>query len=126
MLDAWRRTASEMEQRWNDFLNQAMGTNTFAQTMARSMDGYLALQANFGTAMEQYLRALNIPTRTDFAQLSERIGLLEQRIADLTAALGSQAVVRLDRDNPDETVEQPREVPSPDVPRRRGAKRESS
>jgi polyhydroxyalkanoate synthesis regulator phasin len=92
LVDSWRRTASDMEQRWNDFLNQAMGTEAFAQTMARSMDGYLAMQANFARAMEQYLRALNIPTCTDLLQLAERIGMLEQRIADLTTALAGRDV----------------------------------
>jgi len=87
MLDTWRQTASEMEQRWNDYLNQVMGSDAFAQTMARSTEGFSGLQASFAQGMEQYLRALNLPTRADIAQLIERVGKLEQKIDALGEAL---------------------------------------
>jgi hypothetical protein len=89
LIEAWRQQASEMEQRWNDFLNQVMGTEGFAQMMARSMDGYLTLQASFARGMEQYLRALNIPTRTDITQLAERVGMLEEKIETLTGLINA-------------------------------------
>ena len=87
MIEAWRKQASEMEGRWNDYLNQMMGTDAFAQTMARSMDGYLSLQSSLAKGMEQYLRALNIPTRTDIMALTERISQLEEKIEALTSAV---------------------------------------
>ena len=88
-LDAWRQTAAETEQRWNDYLNQMMGTEAFGQAMARSMDGYLSMQATFARGMEQYLRALNIPTRSDITQLAERVAMLEQKIDSMALMLGS-------------------------------------
>src|SRR5262245_23638515 len=90
MLEMWRQSASEMEQRWNDFLNQLMGTEAFAQVMARSMDGYAALQSGWTRGMEQYLKALNVPTRADLADLTARIGVLEQKIDNLAHALGAE------------------------------------
>ena len=87
-LEAWRRMASDTEQRWNDFFNQVMGTEAYAQLMARSMDGFLAMQSAFARSMEQYLRALNLPTRTDITQLGERIGMLEQRLDMLALTAG--------------------------------------
>lgn len=89
MLDTWRQTAAESEQRWNDFLNQMMGTEAFGSVMARSMDGYLSMQSTFSRRMEQYLQALNIPTRTDIAQLAERVAMLEQKIDTMALVLGS-------------------------------------
>lgn len=86
-LDAMRTSAAQMEQSWNEFFNQMMGTEQFAQWLGRSMDGYLAMQNAVATGMEQHLRALNIPTRSDIAQLGERIGQLEQRIEELSALL---------------------------------------
>jgi hypothetical protein len=67
-----------------------MGTEGFAQVMARSMDGYLAMQSAFGRGMEQYLRALNLPTRADITGLGERVGQLEQRIEELTGLLATR------------------------------------
>ena len=90
-LDAWRKAAADTEQRWNDFFNELMGTDAFAQVMARSMDGYLTMQATFAKGMEQYLRALNLPTRTDVNQLAERVALLEQKIDLIAASLGAAA-----------------------------------
>lgn len=87
LLDAWRTTASDMEQRWNEFLNGVMGTEAFAQMMARSMDGYVTMQASFAKGMEQYLKAINIPTRQDVAQIMERLGALEGRIDALATML---------------------------------------
>ena len=87
LLDLWRQQAAQMEQRWNEFLNQMMGSDAFSQTMARSMEGMLGLQSTYTRGMEQYLRALNIPTRTDIVDLAERLGRLEQQFADLLVAL---------------------------------------
>lgn len=89
MVDAWRQTAAQMEQRWNEYLNQVMGSEPFAQAMARSMDTFLTLQAGYGRMMEQYLRVMNVPTRSDIVQLAERIGALEQQISDLSMTLGA-------------------------------------
>lgn len=89
MLDRWRQTATDMENRWNEYLNQVMGTEAFGQMMSRSMDSYLTMQAGFSRGMEQYLRALNLPTRADIVQLGERVALLEQKIDSLTLSLGA-------------------------------------
>ena len=88
-LDAWRKAAADTEQRWNDYFNELMGTDAFAQVMARSMDGYLAMQTTFAKGMEQYLRALNLPTRTDLNQIAERVALLEQKIDLIALSLGA-------------------------------------
>jgi hypothetical protein len=90
MIEMWRQSASDMEQRWNEFLNQMMGTEAFAQMMARSMDGFASLQSGWTRGMEQYLRALNVPTRADLAELTAHIGVLEQKIDLLTLALGAE------------------------------------
>lgn len=89
ILDTWRQAATDTEQRWNDFLNQMMGTEAFGSVMARSMDGYLSMQSTFSRGMEQYLQALNIPTRTDIAQLAERVAMLEQKIDTMALMIGS-------------------------------------
>ena len=80
MIDAWVKAATEAERRWNEYFNQSMATDQFAQFMSRSMETYTAMQATFARGVEQYLRALNIPTQTDIARLAERLTALERRI----------------------------------------------
>jgi polyhydroxyalkanoate synthesis regulator phasin len=86
MVDAWVKAATDAERRWNEYFNQVMGTDQFAQTMQRSMETYTAMQANFMRGMEQYLRSLSIPTQSDLAKLAERITMLERRLDELTIA----------------------------------------
>ena len=85
MVDAWVRSATETERRWNEYLNQVMGTDAFAQWMTRVMESNAAVQAAFARSMEPYLRALNIPTHADLARLVERLTMVEQRLDALEA-----------------------------------------
>ena len=85
VIDAWVQAATEAERRWNEYFNQVMGTDQFAQLMSRSMESYTAMQAAFARGMEQYLRAFNIPTQSDVAKLAERITALEQRLDTLAS-----------------------------------------
>ena len=80
MIDSWVKAATDAERRWNEFFNQQMSTDEFAQMMSRQMEGYAALQANFARGMEQYLRAMSIPTQSDLAKLADRLTALELRI----------------------------------------------
>ena len=86
MIDAWVKAATEAERRWNEYFNQAMGTDAFAQMMARSMESNAAIQAIFARGIEQYLRSLNIPTHADLARLADRLTALELRVDALVAA----------------------------------------
>lgn len=97
MVDAWVKSATEAERRWNEFFNQMMGTDAFAQMMARSAESQAAFQATFARGMEQYLRGLNIPTHSDLAKLGERLTTLERRVDALTASDGDDGAADADR-----------------------------
>ena len=90
LLEAWRQTAADTEQRWNVFLNQLMGTEAFGEMMARSTESYVAMQSTFERGMEQYPRALDIPTRANVTELAERVALLEQKIDHVAGLLGAE------------------------------------
>jgi polyhydroxyalkanoate synthesis regulator phasin len=94
-VDAWVKSAGEAERRWNEFFNQIMGTEAFAQMLARSTETYATAQDAFARGMEQYLHAMNMPAQSDLARLAERVTALEQRLDALTAGL--------DRDETDDT-----------------------
>lgn len=86
LIDAWAKAATDAERRWNEFFNQQMSSDEFAKLYARQMENFATLQANFARGMEQYLRALSIPTQSDLALLAERLTALERRIDALESA----------------------------------------
>ena len=85
LVDAWLQAATQAERQWNEYFNQVMGTEAFAQMMARQQESAAAMQATFARSMEPYLRAFNIPTQSDLATLAERVTALERRLDTLPA-----------------------------------------
>lgn len=83
-LTMWRDWASQMEEQWNSYLNQAMGSDAFAAMMGRSMETMLAFQSRLAQQFESTLKAWNLPTRGDITALGERLALIEDRLDRLT------------------------------------------
>ena len=71
-LSAWQQMASQSEQQWNGYLNQMMGTDSFAGMLGRYLEGYLALQGTLARNVEKYLQSINLPVRSDITALAER------------------------------------------------------
>jgi hypothetical protein len=84
----WRTLLSQSEQQWNAFLNQAMGSDQYTQSMGRMMEAYAAMQKNMAESMSRYLGALNMPTRTDILTLGDRLAMIEDRLAGIERMLG--------------------------------------
>jgi len=84
-LTAWQQAASQSEQQWNEFLNQAMGTEAFASLMGRYLEGYLNLQKSLAQSVEKYLQAMNLPTRSDITAVGERLAAVESQLSTLVA-----------------------------------------
>lgn len=87
----WREWVSNSERQWNAFLNEAMSTEQFSQSMGRFMDMYLNLQQSMTDVMGRYFTALNMPTRTDVLSLGARLSAIEERLASLESAIGRLA-----------------------------------
>ena len=83
-LTMWRDWAQRMEEQWNQYFNQMMGTDAFAQTMGRSMELMLAMQSQLTEQFEATLRAWNLPTRSDLVAIGERLAQIEERLDRLT------------------------------------------
>jgi polyhydroxyalkanoic acid synthase PhaR subunit len=88
-LELWRNWLTESERQWNGFLNQAMATDEFSQTMGRFMDVYLNLQKSMSEAMGRYLTAMNLPSRTDLLAIGDRLAAVEERLAAVETAVSS-------------------------------------
>lgn len=76
----WRDWVANSERQWNGFLNNAMATDEFSQTMGRMMDVYLNMQKNMNEVMGRYLQTINVPTRNDILALGERLSQIEDRL----------------------------------------------
>lgn len=83
----WRDWVSQSERQWNSFLNNAMSTDEFSQSMGRMMDVYLGMQKNMNETMGRYFSALNIPSRNDILGLADRLGGIEDRLTSIESAL---------------------------------------
>ena len=85
----WREWVSNSERQWNGFLNNAMATDEFSQTMGRFMDVYLNMQKNMNEVMGRYLQTLNVPTRNDIMALGERLSQIEERLGAIESLVAA-------------------------------------
>ena len=83
----WRDWVANSERQWNGFLNDAMATDEFSQSMARMMDVYLNIQKNMNEVMGRYLQTINVPTRNDNLALGERLSQIEDRLSSIENGL---------------------------------------
>lgn len=88
-LAMWRDWVSNSERQWNGFLNNAMATDEFSQTMGRMMDVYLNVQKNMNEVMGRYLQTINVPTRNDILAIGERLSEIEDRLDRIEVAVTS-------------------------------------
>lgn len=89
---AWRDWLSQSERQWNTFLNDAMATDEFGQSVGRFMDVYLGMQRSMNDMMGRYLTTLNMPTRADVLALANRLTDIEGRLGELEDALRQVSV----------------------------------
>ncbi|MBI2264780.1 MAG: hypothetical protein HYU64_06355 [Armatimonadetes bacterium] len=62
-----------MEKSWEDFFQQLMGTESFAETSQQGLRLYLHCMRQLRQETEKNLELLNFPTRKDIARLSTEI-----------------------------------------------------
>ena len=88
----WRDWVSQSERQWNAFLNQAMTSDAYGQSVGRFMEMHIAMQKQLADTMGRYVTALNLPARTDVLALGDRLAAIEDRLAGIElrlARLGS-------------------------------------
>lgn len=88
-LALWRDWVANSERQWNAFLNNAMATDEFSQTMGRMMDVYLNVQKQMNEVMGRYLQLINVPTRNDVIAIGERLSQIEDRLVAIEDAVSA-------------------------------------
>ena len=84
-LSAWQQMAAQGEQQTNQYFNQMMGTEPFANMMGKYLEGYLSMQASVARSVEKYMQAANLPMRSDITALGERLAAIESQLSLITA-----------------------------------------
>jgi hypothetical protein len=79
----WRDWYQKSEKSWNDAITQIVGDEQFAKSAGKYMQEALHAQRMFTETMAKWLANLNFPSRSDVLALSDRVGKLEDAIAEL-------------------------------------------
>jgi len=87
LLQEWKKFQDEWIEAWSKVLTQAMGTENFAAALGKHLDQHLSAVGPVRKQMtevgEEYLKALNLPSRRQVADLAELVVALESRIEAL-------------------------------------------
>ena len=86
----WREWVVQSEKMWSDTITEVMGNPQVSGGMGRSMQEFLHMHKMFTESFAQYLSALNLPSRSDILDLSDRLGQLEDAVAAVSVDLREQ------------------------------------
>jgi hypothetical protein len=87
LVELWREWLTQSERQMNEFLNQAMSTDAAGRGMGSFVELYAVFQRNMAQAMERYLAAMNIPSRTDITALAATLNAIEERLSRIERTL---------------------------------------
>ncbi len=87
----WRNWLVDTERQWNAFFNDVMGTDSFGRFLGGYTEVYSMFQRLVAQNMERSLSTLNVPSRSDILELSERLGGVEERLAAIESNLRALA-----------------------------------
>lgn len=83
----WREWFVKSEKAWSQAMTDMMGDERFSKGMGRYMQEALHTHRMFSESMAQYLANLNLPSRQDILDLSDRMGQVEDALAAVQVEL---------------------------------------
>ncbi len=86
----WREWFIKSEKAWSDTLTEMMGDERFSDGMGRYMHEALHTHRMFGESMGQFLANLNIPSRSDILDMSDRLAHIEDTLNNIQVELRGQ------------------------------------
>ncbi len=75
------------ERQLNTMMNDVMEGESFTRAQSRVTETMLGLQGQLNQAAHRYFSTLNLPTRTDYLSLAERVGGIEEQLATIERLL---------------------------------------
>jgi seryl-tRNA synthetase len=93
----WRDWIVKSEAQWSETVSQLLKDERTGGALNRQLDEMQLMHRQFSELAQASLAAANLPSRSDFEALDERMGRLEDGLAQVAAALSqlSQALAAL-------------------------------
>jgi hypothetical protein len=90
-FEAFRQMRDASMEAWAKVMTDAVQTDAYAQSTGAMLDTYLTSSAPFRDLMQkiisQALEELNLPSRSDFSGLAERLTHIEMKLDDIDSKL---------------------------------------
>ena len=86
----WREWFVKSEKSWSDALSEMMGDEQFSKGMGRYIHEGLHTHRMLSEAMAQHLANLNIPSRTDILDMTDRLAHMEDTLNQIQVELREQ------------------------------------
>src|SRR3984893_10712374 len=87
LMAQWKQFLDQWIAAWSRVLEQAMGTDTFAQMMGKQLEGFLNVSGTAKKAAEQQIDAslagLGLPSRAQVVALARHLAQVEEKIDGL-------------------------------------------
>jgi ubiquinone biosynthesis protein UbiJ len=86
-LSAWQKFISDWEKQVNEASARVTGTEEFGRAMSQVTKFSMAAQQQFDRQMEQFLKTVHLPSKSDIAAINDRLAAIEDTLERLTAAV---------------------------------------
>ena len=83
----WRDWIVKSEAQWSQGLSELLKDEHTNRLLGRQLDEMRMMQKQFAEVAQTSLAWLNLPSRTDFEALDERLGRIEDGLAQVSAAV---------------------------------------
>jgi hypothetical protein len=83
----WRDWIVKSEAQWSETVSQLLKDERTGGALGRQLDEMQLMHRQFSELAQASLAAANLPSRSDFEALDERMGRLEDGLAQVAAAL---------------------------------------
>lgn len=91
----WKNVYEQAEANWNEMIQQSMRKETFSKSMGETLNYNLQFQENSKKLTEAYLKLVNMPTRSELADVAMLIINLEEKVDGLDSKFDEE-VLKMD------------------------------
>ena len=114
----WRDWIARREAQWGDSVSKLMKDERAGEVLNRQLTELQLMHRQFSEMAQASLAAANLPSRSDFEALDERMGRLEDGLAQVAAALSqlAQSLAAASSPTPAATVAKPTRTRRPPRP----------